>query len=88
MRLLAIVAEEVCHFVDGAFEHLDARQVDHTEMVRVLPIETGALHDEQFLVVQQIERELLVVANVEFLRIDFREDVEGRLRFDRRDAID
>ncbi len=36
---LQIRAEEVADFADGLLQHADARQVDDTEVVRLMPVE-------------------------------------------------
>ncbi len=69
-----------------SFQHADTRQIDHTEVVRFLPVERTAVADEDMLVMQQVKRELLIGMDVELLHIDLREDVERRFRFDRSDA--
>ena len=88
LRQLTIITEEIRHLLHRALEHFDTRQIDDAEVVRILPIETGALHNEQLFVVQQVEGELFVVVDVELLRVDLREDIERGLWLDGGDAVD
>ena len=57
-------------------------------MVRFVPIKATSARDEHLLLVQQVERELLVVRNVELLDVELGEDIERRLGLDRRHAVD
>ena len=56
-------------------------------MVGLLPIKALARHQQDLLFVQQIKSKLLIVGDVEFLRVDFREDVEAALGLYCGDAI-
>lgn len=51
-----------------------------------MPVERAAVADEDVLVMQQVERELLVRVDVEAFDVDLREDVERGLRLDGGDA--
>ena len=51
-----------------------------------MPVEPAAVYHQQLLLPQQVQRELLVVGDVEPLDVDLREDVERRLRLDGGDA--
>ena len=66
---LAVVREEVAELSHGFGEHLDTRQVYHAEVVGRTPVEALAGNQQNLLLVQQIKRELLVVGDVELLRI-------------------
>lgn len=59
-------------------QHAHARQVHHAELVGAMPVERAAVADEDMLVMQQVERELLVRVDVEAFDVDLREDVERR----------
>ena len=69
-------------------EHFDARQIHDAEVVGLVPVEALAARDENLLLMKQVERELLVIGDVELLHVDLREDVERRLGLDHRDAVD
>ena len=56
-------------------------------MVGLLPIKALAWHQQDLLFVQQIKSKLFIVGDVEFLRVDFREDVEAALGLYCGDAI-
>ena len=83
---LPVVAEEVGDLPHGFAQHAHARQVHHAEVVGAMPVERAAVADEDVLVMQQVERELLVRVDVEAFDVDLREDVERGLRLDGGDA--
>ena len=83
---LAVVGHEVREVLHALAQNAHAGQVDHAEVVGLVPVEALARHDEDALLMQQVERELLVVGDVELLDVDLGEDVEGRLGLDRGDA--
>ena len=84
---LSIVAQEVVQVGHAFAEHFDARQIYHAEMVGLLPVEAFAWYQQDFLFMQQIESELFIVGDIEFLRVNFREDVEATLGFYRSNAV-
>ena len=49
-------------------------------MIRILPVECTAMTDQNMLVMQQIQRKLLVGVNIELLDVQLREDLERRFR--------
>ncbi len=49
-------------------------------MIRILPVECTAMTDQNMLVMQQIQRKLLVGVNIELLDVQLREDIERRFR--------
>ena len=57
-------------------------------MVGLVPIKAAAARDKDALLMQQVERELLVVGNIELLDIHLGEDVKRSLGLHRGDAID
>ncbi len=57
-------------------------------MIRLAPVEAGALHDQHLLLRQQLVGELLVVGDRVQLRVEAREHVERRLGLDHRHAGD
>ena len=85
---LSIVVQEVVQIGHAFTEHFDARQIYHAEMVGLLPVEALAWYQQDFLFVQQIKSKLLVVSNIEFLCVNFREDVEAALGFYRGNTVD
>ena len=78
---LSIVVQEVVQVGHAFAEHFDARQIYHAEMVGLLPVKAFAWNQQDFLFMQQIKSELLIICDIEFLRVNFREDVEATLRF-------
>ena len=73
---LSIVAQEVVQVGHAFAEHFDARQIYHAEMVGLLPVEAFARYQQDFLFMQQIESELFIIGDIEFLRVNF----SGRCR--------
>ncbi len=59
--LLPVGREKLAEPADGFDQLFLARQEHDAEVVGFRPVEAGALHDEDLLLPQQIERELLVV---------------------------
>ena len=87
-RLLPVGFHKVREALHGFIEDLDPRQVDDAEMIRLRPVEAAAPRDQDVLLVQKVQRELLIVPDAEALHIHFREDVEGGLRLDDGNAGD
>ena len=83
---LFVVRKEVGKALGGVLEDLDAGQVDDAEVVGLAPVEAAAVDEEELLVAQEVEREPLVVCDVEFFRIQSGEDVKRSLGLDRADA--
>ncbi len=80
--LLLVALEEAGEAADGILQLLFAGQEHQPEVIRRRPVEAGALHQQQFFLLQQVEHHLLVVANVIHLGVEAREHVERTLGFD------
>ena len=63
-------------------------QEDEADVVWLRPVEAGALHDEDLLLAQQLQGELLVVADAEALHVQPRKEIQGALRLHATDAFD
>ena len=50
-------------------------------MIRLFPVETAAVDQENLFIPEKIKGKLLVVRNIEPFYIDLREDVEGGFGF-------
>ncbi len=86
--ILVVGGEEIGEFVGYLFEDRDAREVDDAEVIRLRPVEAAAGDDEDALLLQEVQRELVIVRDVELCGIDFWKDVEGGLRLLHGDAGD
>ena len=71
---------------DRLGERLLVGQRHEAEVVRLEPVEPGAVGDEDLLGPQQVDDERLVRLDRVDLGVEAREAVEGALRFDARDA--
>ena len=85
---LSIVVQEVVQIGHAFTEHFDARQIYHAEMVGLLPVEALDLVPAGSSFRAAIKSKLLVVSNIEFLCVNFREDVEAALGFYRGNTVD
>ena len=83
---LPVRGQEEIQLLAGLGQNPCPGQVDDAEVVRFDPVEAGALDDQDLLLLEEIQCKLDVVRNVEFLRIDLRENIERRLRLLGRDA--
>jgi hypothetical protein len=74
--------EEAGDTADGVLDIVHPRQGDQAEVVGLGPVETGALHDQQFFLQQQVVHHLLIVLDVVYLGIQLGEHVDGALGLD------
>src|SRR5699024_1001862 len=74
--------------VDGAVEDLDTGKADDPEVVRLGPVEPGAVRDQDVLFSQQVQDEFLVAGDPEHLAVEAGEAVQRTLRGDTADARD
>ena len=72
----------------GLREGFLVRQEHYPEMIRVLPVKAGSLHQQQALFFQKIHDELFIIADVKAFRVNFGETVEGAFGHDRGKAGD
>ncbi len=86
--ILAVGGEEGGELVGYLLEDGDAREVNQAEVIRLRPVEAAARYDEDALLPKEVQRELIIVRDIELCRIDLREDVEGGLRLLHGDAGD
>ena len=75
-----IIAEKVCDLCHGFPQHLNSRQINHPEMIRLLPVESASVDQQNSFIPQKIQGKLFIISNVEFLHIDLREKIKGSLR--------
>ncbi len=74
LLLLMIIAEEIRDACGRFLQYLHAGQIDHAEMIRLLPVESASVDEQNSFVPQKIQSKLLIISNVEFLHIDLREN--------------
>ena len=86
--MLFIVTEEISNLPCCLFQHLDPGQINHAEMIRLFPVETAAVDQENLFIPEKIKGKLFVVRNIEPFYIDLREDVESSFWFHSADAGD
>ena len=86
--LLLVARQEVPQPLDRLGEVLGVGERDHTEVVGVRPVETGALNKQDLFLEEQVEHHLRVVVDVVDLGVEARERVESPHRFDAADAGD
>lgn len=73
-----VMLQEISQLFHSLGQHLYARQIHNAEMVGLMPVETTAARDQNLLPMKQVERELLIVGNAEFLHVKLGEDVKRR----------
>ena len=71
--------KEVLHLFAGRCQHVNLREVDDAEVVRVDPVEAAAMRDQDLFLLQEVKREKLIIMDIEALHVDLREDVERGL---------
>src|SRR5690349_2360414 len=86
--LLLVRRQEASDPLDDRLEVVRVRQGDDPEVVRLVPVEPGALNDVDLLLQQQVEDELLVALDRVHVQVDLREGIQCTLRLDTRDAGD
>ena len=79
--LLSIVLQELPDFTNRLFQYFNTRQINHAEMIRLMPVKSTSLNDQDLLVTKQIKSKFLIIHNIEFLRINLREHIKCSLRF-------
>ncbi len=75
--------EEVGDPADRLLEHVDVREGDQPEVIRLGPVEAGAVGDQDLLGTQQLDHEHLVVLDRVDLGVEAREAVERPVRLHR-----
>ena len=70
------MGQEVRQAVAGDAQVPSVRQKNDAEMIRILPVEAGPLHDQDMLFMQEIIGELHVVRDVEAFDVDLRENIK------------
>ena len=75
-----ICAQEISNLTYGFLQHRDTRQIYHPEMIWILPVERTAMTNQNMLVMQQIQRELLIGVDIELFDVQLREDIKRRFR--------
>ena len=71
LQLLFIVAEEISYFPHCLFEYLDPGQIDYAEMIRLSPVETAAVDQEDLFIPEKIKGVLAdMVACIKELVLD------------------
>ena len=76
-----IIAEEIRDACGRFLQYLHAGQINHPEMIRLLPVESASVDQQNSFIPQKIQGKLFIISNVEFLHIDLREEIKGSLGF-------
>ena len=76
LSALLICSKELFHLLHSLVQLTDIRQIYDTEMIRLMPVEALARNDKNLLVMQEIQRKLLIIVDIELLCIDLREDIK------------
>lgn len=79
---LAVIFQEAGKTADRFPQIIFVRQENQAEMVRMRPVEAGALDQQHLFLLQQFGDESLVVLDRINLRVKLREHVQRRLRLD------
>src|SRR5687767_1446785 len=78
----SIPVEELRDPADRLDQIVAVRQEHQTEVIRCNPVEARTLHDQNLLLLEQLEHELLVVLDRVHRRIEPRKKIQRRLRLD------
>ena len=81
MILLSIILQEIPQFHRSILKHFHTRQINHSEMIRIFPVKSASMNDQNLLLTKQIKSKLLIICNVKFLCINFREDIKSSFWF-------
>ena len=79
---LSIITQEIRNFSHSFFQNFNSWQIYHPEMIRLFPVKSTSLYDQDLLILQQIQCKFFIIYNVELLYIDLREHIKCSLRFD------
>ena len=73
---LMVAGEEAAKAGDRHLQVVFARQGHNTHVIRPRPVKGSTLHQQHFLLQQEIEHHFLVVVNIEAFGVNFREHVQ------------
>ena len=62
--LLSVIAEEIAQSLGSLLQFIDARQIDHTEVIGGLPMEAAAVGEKNLLLLEEVKDEFLVVSDI------------------------
>ena len=77
----SIVLEKSCNARKSKFQVAFPRKENHSEVIRVEPVETSTLDDQDSFLLQEIAGELLIVSDRVNVRIESRKHIERGLGF-------
>ena len=83
---LSIITQEIRNFSHSFFQNFNSWQIYYPEMIRLFPVKSTSLYDQDLLILQQIQCKFFIIYNVELLYIDLREHIKCSLRFDGSDS--
>ena len=83
---LSIITQKIRNFSHSFFQNFNSWQIYHPEMIRLFPVKSTSLYDQDLLILQQIQCKFFIIYNVELLYIDLREHIKCSLRFDGSDS--
>ncbi len=49
IKLLSIILQKFPKFPHSIFQNFNTRQINHSEMIRLLPVKSTTMHDQKFL---------------------------------------
>ena len=67
LLFLPVISKEACQPLHGVLQNLHTGQIDHAEMIRLLPVKAATVNDQKLFFFQEIQGEFFVVRNVKAL---------------------
>ena len=69
--LLSIILQKFPEFPHSIFQNFNTRQINHSEMIRILPVKSTSMHDQNLLLLlQQVVHHHLNLAVVEAAAVE------------------
>ena len=78
---MLISSQEVGNISGCFFQNLYTGQIYNTEMIRFLPVKAAAVDQKDFFLTEKIQGKFFIICDVEFFRINFRENIKCCLGF-------
>lgn len=76
-----IIGQKICDLSHRFFQHFQTRQIYHAEMIRLVPVESTSMDQQDFLIFQQIQHKFLIVCDTELPDVQLREDIKAAFGF-------
>ena len=61
---LSIITQEIRNFSHSFFQNFNSWQIYHPEMIRLFPVKSTSLYDQDLLILQQIQCKFFIIYNV------------------------